>query len=87
MTFSSVIAERDDVTSGSEHNATSLAEVDKRVKRRLLMGKKSTAVEAAFLLAAPLHTSGLRANCEMAENPRFLTSDLSAVKSILVNVW
>ncbi|XP_047666412.1 signal peptide, CUB and EGF-like domain-containing protein 2 isoform X1 [Tachysurus fulvidraco] len=29
--------ERDDVTSGSEHNATSLAEVDKRVKRRLLM--------------------------------------------------
>ncbi|XP_058256140.1 signal peptide, CUB and EGF-like domain-containing protein 2 isoform X3 [Hemibagrus wyckioides] len=29
--------ERDDVTSSSDHNATSLTEVDKRVKRRLLM--------------------------------------------------
>ncbi|TTL88679.1 Signal peptide, CUB and EGF-like domain-containing protein 2 [Bagarius yarrelli] len=50
--------ERDDVTAGSDHNATSLAEADKRVKRRLLMedsGSAALTVPASVTLNCSKH--------------------------------
>lgn len=45
MMASLCITERDEAsTDASDHNSTSFTEVDKRVKRRLLMGNNDTPV-------------------------------------------
>lgn len=52
------ITERDETTTeSSDHNATSFTEVDKRVKRRLLMGNNCINAQIPLLLPIVTYTA------------------------------
>lgn len=70
LTLPFCVAERNEASAeSSDHNATSFSEVDKRVKRRLLMGDYNAPV--------PQGRVATRGCCSRPANPTHSSEDLS----------